>query len=174
MDKQEQYKRVFNHFDDNGDGKISPQELQLCVASIGWELSLEDAEAAVVLMDADGDGLLGLEDFVRLLEGVAEEEKVKDLREAFKMYEMDGCDCITPNSLKRMLSSGWFIHILFAAALTRGLQELSQIENCSASGNSSTNLDNFSTISPALGLQDGSSSTQALARLANVTAASNE
>uniref|UniRef100_A0A5B7BS31 EF-hand domain-containing protein n=1 Tax=Davidia involucrata TaxID=16924 RepID=A0A5B7BS31_DAVIN len=105
MDKHQQYDRVFNHFDDNGDGKISASELQLCVASMGWELSLADAEAAVMYMDSDGDGLLGLEDFVRLLEGAAEEEKVKDLREAFKMYEMDdGCGCITPKSLKRMLS----------------------------------------------------------------------
>ncbi|KAK9271755.1 hypothetical protein L1049_002118 [Liquidambar formosana] len=48
--------------------------------------------------------MLGLEDFVRFVEGTDEEEKVKDLKEAFKMYEMDGCGYITPKSLKRMLS----------------------------------------------------------------------
>lgn len=41
---------------------------------------------------------------MRFVEGGEEEEKVKDLKEAFKMYEMDGCGCITPKSLKRMLS----------------------------------------------------------------------
>ncbi|GKV07952.1 hypothetical protein SLEP1_g19648 [Rubroshorea leprosula] len=39
-----------------------------------------------------------------MVEGGEEEERVKDLREAFKMYEMDGGGCITPKSLKRMLS----------------------------------------------------------------------
>ncbi|GFY87318.1 calcium-binding EF-hand family protein [Actinidia rufa] len=105
MDKKQQYERVFCHFDGNGDGKISPMELRLCLGSLGGEISTEEAEAMVVLMDSDGDGQLGLDDFVRLIEGTEEEEKVRDLREAFKMYEMeDGSGCITPRSLKRTLS----------------------------------------------------------------------
>ncbi|RYR04997.1 hypothetical protein Ahy_B06g084823 [Arachis hypogaea] len=104
MDKLSQYERVFNHFDENGDGKISASELKQCVEAVGGELSTEEAEVAVTLLDLDGDGLLGLDDFVRFVEGGEEEEKVNDLREAFKMYEMDGSGCITPKSLKRMLS----------------------------------------------------------------------
>ncbi|TKY46403.1 putative calcium-binding protein CML19 [Spatholobus suberectus] len=103
MDKLSQYVRVFNHFDENGDGKISPSELRQCVGAIGDELLREEAEAVVELLDSDKDGLVGLDDFVRFVEGGEEEEKVKDLREAFKMYEMEGCGCITPKSLKRML-----------------------------------------------------------------------
>ncbi|XP_058228110.1 putative calcium-binding protein CML23 [Rhododendron vialii] len=99
---------VFNHFDDdgNGNGKISPKELRLCVGSMGGDLSEGEAEATVVLMDSYGDGELGFKDFVRLIEGgeEEEEEKVKELREAFRMYEMgDGCECITPKSLRKML-----------------------------------------------------------------------
>ena len=33
-----------------------------------------------------------------------EERKMEELREAFRMYEMEGSGCITPKSLKRMLS----------------------------------------------------------------------
>ncbi|XP_058187485.1 calcium-binding protein CML38-like [Rhododendron vialii] len=110
--KKKQYERVFSHFDENKDGKISPAELRLCLGTIGGEISESEAEAVVLLMDSDGDGLLGLEDFIRLVEGTEEEEKVKDLKEAFKMYEeMDdeckgstGSSSITPRSLKRMLS----------------------------------------------------------------------
>lgn len=104
MDKVTQYERVFNHFDADGDGKISPLELQACVGAIGGELSEAEAEAAMDYLDSDGDRLLGLDDFVKFLEGGREEEKVKDLKEAFKMYEMEGRGCITPKSLKRMLS----------------------------------------------------------------------
>ncbi|KAH7852837.1 hypothetical protein Vadar_029935 [Vaccinium darrowii] len=106
MEKTQQYERVFNRFDDDGNGKISPKELRLCVGSIGGELTEEEAEAAVVLMDSDGDGELGIEDFVRLIEGGEgeEEERVKELREAFRMYEVgDGSESITPKSLRKML-----------------------------------------------------------------------
>ncbi|XP_022886728.1 putative calcium-binding protein CML19 [Olea europaea var. sylvestris] len=110
MDKQQQYEHVFDHFDANGDGKISALELQQCVNVVGsigrgGELSLADAEMAVFLIDSDGDGLLCFEDFVKLVEfGVGEEEKTNDLKETFRLYEMEGSGCITPKSLKRMLS----------------------------------------------------------------------
>ncbi|KAG1371548.1 putative calcium-binding protein CML31 [Cocos nucifera] len=73
--------------------------------TVGEELSLEEAEAVVRSADKDGDGLLDLEEFVGLvgLEG-EEEKKERELREAFGMYEMEGEGCITPRSLKRMLS----------------------------------------------------------------------
>ncbi|XP_024975258.1 calcium-binding protein CML38-like [Cynara cardunculus var. scolymus] len=101
MDKQQQYIRVFRHLDKNGDGKISPSELQIC---IGDDLSLEEAEMAAAMMDSDGDGLLSLEDLVNVVEGANEEEKVNDLKMAFKMYEeTEGSGCITPKSLRRML-----------------------------------------------------------------------
>ncbi|KAI3666025.1 hypothetical protein L6452_44663 [Arctium lappa] len=105
MDKEQQYRRVFGHIDKNGDGKISPPELQICIGRIGGDLSLEEAEMAAEMMDSDGDGLLSLEDLVNVVEGANEEEKINDLKMAFKMYEeMEGSGCITPKSLRRMLS----------------------------------------------------------------------
>ncbi|CAK9178258.1 unnamed protein product [Ilex paraguariensis] len=103
--------RVFRYFDEDGDGKISPVELQSCLRTVGGELSWEEAEMAVQSSDSDGDGMLGLEDFAKLMEGGAEDE----LREAFGMYEMEGTGCITPKSLKRML---------------RRLGESTSIDNC--------------------------------------------
>ncbi|CAI8612148.1 unnamed protein product [Vicia faba] len=105
MDKVSQYERVFNRFDENGDGKISPAELRQCVEEIGGEkLSTEDAEAAMANLDSDGDGLLGFDDFLKFVDGVKEEDKVNDLKEAFKLYDVDGSGCITPRSLEKMLS----------------------------------------------------------------------
>nr|GMD22974.1 putative calcium-binding protein CML19 [Ipomoea batatas]GMD24400.1 putative calcium-binding protein CML19 [Ipomoea batatas]GME04149.1 putative calcium-binding protein CML19 [Ipomoea batatas] len=97
--------RVFTYFDSDGDGRVSPAELQRGVRAVGGELSAEEAEMAVRLSDSDGDGLLGLEDFAKLMEGkgVEEERKEGELMEAFKMYEMEGTGEITPKSLKRML-----------------------------------------------------------------------
>ncbi|KAK1313416.1 Calcium-binding protein CML38 [Acorus calamus] len=98
--------RVFNYIDEDKDGKISPAELQSCLRTIGLhDLSSEDAEAVVESSDSDGDGLLGFEDFVKLVEVEGEGERSRSLKEAFGMYEMAGAGgCITPKSLKRMLS----------------------------------------------------------------------
>ncbi|KVH92773.1 calcium-binding protein CML38-like [Cynara cardunculus var. scolymus] len=102
MDIQQQYKRVFGYLDKNGDGKISPPELQICIRKMGQELSSEEAEMVAELMDSDGDGLLSMEDLVKVVEAANEEEKANDLKMAFKMYGDE--DTITPKSLRRMLS----------------------------------------------------------------------
>ncbi|MBA0847707.1 hypothetical protein Goshw_021845, partial [Gossypium schwendimanii] len=80
------YERVFNDIDKNGDGKISAAELHQCVKAIGWEVPLVEVEMAVVegLDHRDGDGVLGLEDLIRLVEDVEDDDKMNDLKEAFK------------------------------------------------------------------------------------------
>ena len=101
------YESIFKRFDEDGDGKLSPSELQRCVGTIGEELLLEEAREVVESMDSDGDGFLGFEELMGWMEketGDDQERKMEDLREAFRMYEMDGSGCITPKSLKRMLS----------------------------------------------------------------------
>ncbi|XP_076913218.1 putative calcium-binding protein CML31 [Bidens hawaiensis] len=102
---EQKYKHVFRRLDKNGDGKLSPTELQMCIESIGRELSSEEAEIMAELMDSDGDGLLSLEELVRVVEGANDEQKVNDLKMAFKMYEdIEGSGFITSKSLRRMLS----------------------------------------------------------------------
>ncbi|XP_023756391.1 putative calcium-binding protein CML23 [Lactuca sativa] len=104
MIKSSDYKRVFDHFDIDGNGMISPSELQHGVGLI-WneEILLEEVE--VVVESTQGNNRqLGFEDFVSLMESEKEDEKLEDLRKAFRMYEMDGTDCITPKSLNRMLN----------------------------------------------------------------------
>ena len=94
---------IFKRFDEDGDGKLSPSELRRCLGTIGEELLMEEAQEVVESMDSDGDGLLGLEEFVGWMEREGEDRKM-ELREAFRMYEMEGSGCITAKSLKRMLS----------------------------------------------------------------------
>ncbi|WOK91962.1 hypothetical protein Cni_G00653 [Canna indica] len=94
--------RVFCHFDENGDGKISATELRSCMRAMGEEVSQEDAVAVVESTDSDGDGLLGYDDFVKLVDGEGEQEKERNLMEAFRVYE-EGEGCITPKSLRSAL-----------------------------------------------------------------------
>ncbi|KAL6175030.1 hypothetical protein ACLB2K_051673 [Fragaria x ananassa] len=104
MQSHRGFERVFSYFDENGDGKISPSELRNRLGLMGGEMLQNEAEVAVGYLDSDRDGLLGLDDLVELMEGGEEEEKMKGLREAFEVYDMEGCGFITPKSLKRMLN----------------------------------------------------------------------
>lgn len=95
------YERIFKQYDEDGDGKLSALELRKC---IGFDnISAEDAAVLFQFTDSDGDGKIELEEFVKLVEVEDEEEKEKDLREAFEVYEMEGEECITPKSLKSAL-----------------------------------------------------------------------
>lgn len=92
---------VFLSMDEDGDGMISAVELALCVANAGLELSLKDAKTLI------GDNeLLDFGGFAKLVEAEPGEEEVRDgdLRAAFTMYEQEGEGCITPASLRRLLS----------------------------------------------------------------------
>ena len=90
------YERIFKRLDEDGDGKLSPSELQRCVGTIGEELFLEEVRQMVESMDTDDNGFLGFEKETG--------DKMEELREAFRIYEMDGSGSITPKSLKKMLS----------------------------------------------------------------------
>ncbi|KAK3163045.1 hypothetical protein QOZ80_1BG0096880 [Eleusine coracana subsp. coracana] len=108
-----EFSRAFSSFDRDNDGKISATELRLCIkATLGEEVSPEDAATLVASVDTNGDGLLSEEEFLQLLDMERdddtnqdeEEERCRGLKEAFRMYEMKGQGCITSLSLKRMLS----------------------------------------------------------------------
>ncbi|XP_031252704.1 probable calcium-binding protein CML41 [Pistacia vera] len=79
--KEEQLQQVFRHFDSNGDGLISCEELQSYFESVEFQ------------------------EFVRLVEGNNKEADDDDLRRAFQMFEADkGSGCITPRGLQHMLN----------------------------------------------------------------------
>ncbi|KAF5206549.1 Calcium-binding protein [Thalictrum thalictroides] len=102
-----EFECVFRHCDVDGDGKVSPKELQHCVKNVCGEISQQEVEEIVSSLDSDGDGLLGFEDFVGLVKGKLDDDdegNIKDLKEAFSMYVMEGFEAITPLSLKRMLN----------------------------------------------------------------------
>ncbi|KAH0449289.1 hypothetical protein IEQ34_023089 [Dendrobium chrysotoxum] len=99
-----EFQQVFRYFDKDGDGKISASEL---CSSMGSSFNEQLLQAELIELvessDSDGDGKLGYEDFLRLVEVEEEEEKGRSLREAFAAYEMEGKGFITARSLKRAL-----------------------------------------------------------------------
>ena len=104
--KEDELKEVFRYFDGDGDGKISALELRAYFGSIGEYMSHEEAQGVIADLDSDGDNLLDLEDFLKLMKRETGGEKGddQDLKKAFEMFEMEkGSGRITPTSLQRML-----------------------------------------------------------------------
>ncbi|VAH69408.1 unnamed protein product [Triticum turgidum subsp. durum] len=111
--KTGELRALFLSLDRDADGRISAAELRGCMrATLGEDVPAEEADALVASADADGDGLLCEAEFLELAQqaswaGDALEEddelRIRALREAFGMYEMEGQGCITPASLGQML-----------------------------------------------------------------------
>ncbi|XP_038905487.1 probable calcium-binding protein CML41 [Benincasa hispida] len=93
---------AFRHLDVDGDGKISSDELRTYFASIGEYMTRDGAQSVIGDFDEDGDELLELGDFQRLVKGEEEEEE-EDLKRAFEMFEGEkGCGFIGPAGLQKM------------------------------------------------------------------------
>uniref|UniRef100_A0ACD6AHM6 Uncharacterized protein n=1 Tax=Avena sativa TaxID=4498 RepID=A0ACD6AHM6_AVESA len=104
---------LFAAFDKDGDGEVSASELRCAMAAtLGEDVSEEEATTILAAADANGDGLLNQEEFSKLATGAHGEDDVVERRclmEAFGMYASSSADdtttiMITPASLRRTLS----------------------------------------------------------------------
>ncbi|KAG8383278.1 hypothetical protein BUALT_Bualt05G0167900 [Buddleja alternifolia] len=59
---------IFNLFDEDKDGKITPLQLQNCISMIGGGLSVKEAETVAEGLISDEDGLVALGEFVNLVD----------------------------------------------------------------------------------------------------------
>ncbi|CAL9152625.1 uncharacterized protein LOC103994211 [Musa acuminata AAA Group] len=67
---ESELREAFAVFDADGDGKISAEELLGVFATLGdCGCTLEDCRRMIGGVDADGDGFVGFEDFVRMMDG---------------------------------------------------------------------------------------------------------
>ncbi|KAL4277849.1 hypothetical protein GQ457_03G019300 [Hibiscus cannabinus] len=99
-----EYERVLKYFDKDGDGKISACDLSHRLGQMGGKLLLNEVAVAVEALDSNGDGLFDFGEIIKLMEEEnREDDKLRDLKEAFGMYDEDECGFITPKGLKKML-----------------------------------------------------------------------
>ncbi|CAL9144420.1 unnamed protein product [Musa hybrid cultivar] len=67
---ESELREAFAVFDADGDGKVSAEELLGVFATLGdCGCTLEDCRRMIGGVDADGDGFVGFEDFVRMMDG---------------------------------------------------------------------------------------------------------
>merc|ERR1711974_148113 len=76
-DPEETIRSMFSIFDRNNDGDITTGEFSAILQRLGSSLTLDDIQAVVDEIDADGDGLISLEEFETLVRKHLLEEKKK-------------------------------------------------------------------------------------------------
>ncbi|XP_060205462.1 calcium-binding allergen Ole e 8-like [Lycium barbarum] len=95
--------KVFQRFDTNGDGMISAEELSGVINALGSDTSPEEAARMMDEIDSDRDGFISLQEFAEFCKGGGD-GGVKELREAFDLYDQDSNGLISAVELHKILT----------------------------------------------------------------------
>nr|GMC69175.1 calcium-binding allergen Ole E 8-like [Ipomoea batatas]GMD52401.1 calcium-binding allergen Ole E 8-like [Ipomoea batatas]GME03473.1 calcium-binding allergen Ole E 8-like [Ipomoea batatas] len=101
----EEVQKVFERFDSNSDGKISAEELACVMKALGSDVSPEELGRIMEGIDTDKDGFINLQEFASFCKGEGEGDGgMKELREAFDLYDEDRNGLISAVELHKILT----------------------------------------------------------------------
>ncbi|KAG4962488.1 hypothetical protein JHK82_039177 [Glycine max] len=97
---------IFNRFDTNGNGKISADELDSVLRSLGSDVSPEDLRHVMEDLDTDRDDFINLMEFVAFCRSDASiDGGSSEFRDAFDLYNRDKNGLISTAELHLALNS---------------------------------------------------------------------
>ncbi|KRX14981.1 Calmodulin [Trichinella nelsoni] len=66
INEEQELSMIFQLFDQNGDGFISPQELKKAMENLGEDVSTKEINLMISAADSNGDGLINYDEFKRI------------------------------------------------------------------------------------------------------------
>lgn len=100
-----EFKESFAIFDKDGGGSITSDELGDVMRSLGQKPTLQEVEAMVKEIDADGNGEIDFPEFLTMmLRKMNEGNPEAELREVFSTFDKSGEGVITRDELRAAMS----------------------------------------------------------------------
>ncbi|XP_054822138.1 calcium-binding allergen Ole e 8-like [Prosopis cineraria] len=100
----EELQRVFKRFDANGDGKISINELDNVLRTLGSGVPPEELQRVMDDLDVDHDGFIDFTEFSQFCRSDTEDGGASELRDAFNLYDHDKNGLISASELHMVLN----------------------------------------------------------------------
>ncbi|XP_044272114.1 troponin C, isoallergen Bla g 6.0101-like [Tribolium madens] len=102
-------KQIFDSFDMEKKGEIGVDMIGQILDMLGHQLSAEELQGIISEIDADGNGVMNFEEFAHLAARfVVEEEEdteaiLRELKDAFRLYDKSGLGYISVDLLREIL-----------------------------------------------------------------------
>jgi len=105
-DQLADYREAFNLFDQDGDGKVTTQELGEVMKNLGQNPTDEELRDMINELDRDGNGTVEFNEFLAHITAKQTEADDEDeMQQAFKVFDKDGNGFIAPDELRQVMSS---------------------------------------------------------------------
>jgi len=102
-------KEIFEALDQDGDGKITTDDLKQALANAGFELTDDEAEFVISKADADGTGSVSWDEFLKVLENRPIKKRIeKALRRLFDEFDTDNSGFITADNVRQLINDAGF------------------------------------------------------------------
>ncbi|KAG8498979.1 hypothetical protein CXB51_005371 [Gossypium anomalum] len=101
-----EFKKVFQMFDKNGDGRISKEELNDSLKKLGIFIPDDELTQMIEKIDVNGDNYVDIEEFRELYQSfMNDKDEEEDILEAFKVFDQNGDGYISVDELMSVLVS---------------------------------------------------------------------
>ena len=84
--------------DKDGDGTIDASEIAIVFRSLGQQISEKDMKEIVAVLDSDGNGTIGFDEFLDMMSMLKDPED--EMMKAFQVFDADGSGNITAQELR--------------------------------------------------------------------------
>lgn len=133
------FKDTFTHFDKNGDGSISVEELGELMRQVGYAQSEAELQTVIKEVDADNSGKVEFPEFLMMISrkmNASTETHTEELLNAFKAFDADRNGFISAEELKQVMKdlgqdlTGAELDAMMKAADTNGDGKINYQEFC--------------------------------------------
>jgi len=101
-----EFREAFHIFDVDGNGTVTTEELGEVMESLGHHMSEAELQLMIDDVDKDHTGTMNFEEFLELMAArLNSQDSERELKDAFRMFDIDGNGFIEADELVRVLTS---------------------------------------------------------------------